>query len=49
MHWPQRTHHNSVRVVNDDKENILDEEGETEKEGNHTNSNGKATRIGEMI
>jgi hypothetical protein len=49
MYWRKQTHHNSVGVVNDDKEYILDKEGETEEEGYHTNSNSKAARIGACI
>ena len=43
------TYHNSIGVVNDDKENVLDEEGETEKKSYHTDSNSETTRIGATI
>ena len=48
-HSVQPTHHNSVRVVNDNKEYILHQEGETEEKRYHSNSDGKAARIGAMV
>ena len=50
MYWQATlSYHNSVGVVNDDKEYILDKEGKTQEERYHTNNNSKAASIGAII